>query len=114
MTRIDTIENRIDEIILVKNPPKTAIELKKMILTFNSKRQIEFENINQTFIKEHDYIFLAPLFLSENFSFEDKNITSDKLDQADFLAIREKYLNWNKREIDTMRFFIGKYDYYKE
>jgi len=114
MTRIDTVENRIDEIILVKNHPKSSIELKQMILDFNSKRQLKFEKIKQTFIKEHDYVFFPVLTLSENYSYEDINTKSDKLDNIDFLAERSKYVNWNKRVIDTVRCFVGKYDYYKK
>ncbi len=114
MTRIDTIENRIDEIILVKNYPKSSKELKQLILDFNSKRNVKFEKISQTFIKEHDYRLFPALTLSENYSYEDKDTNSDKLDNIDFLADRSKYVNWNKRVIDTIHCFVGKYDYYKK
>jgi hypothetical protein len=114
LTRIDTVENRIDEIILVKNHPKSSNELKQLILDFNSKRPIEFDEIKQIFIKEHDYVLFPALTLSENFSYEDINTKSDKLDNIDFLAERLKYINWNKRVIDTIRCFVGKNNYYKK
>ncbi|MFK7059997.1 hypothetical protein [Flavobacterium oreochromis] len=85
-----------------------------MILDFNSKRQVKYENIRQTFIKEHDYKLFPALFLSENYSYDDINTKSDKLDNIDFLAERSKYINWNKVIIDTVRCFVGKYDYYKK
>ncbi|MCL9806562.1 hypothetical protein NAT51_13585 [Flavobacterium amniphilum] len=114
MTRIDTAENQITEIILVKNHPDTAIELKKLILDYIPERKIGYENIKQLFIKENDYTFLPALFLTENFSYEDKTITSDKLDNADFLAERDRYVKWNNEIVDTVRCFVGKYDYYKK
>ena len=86
-----------------------------MVLDFNSKRQIKFKNIKQIFIKEHDYKFLPALYLSKNYSYEDRNTNSDKLDNIDFLAERDRYVgNWNKRVVDTTLCFIGKYDYYKK
>ena len=113
MTRIDRTENNIGEIILVKNHPNSSSKLKEMIFEFNSKRKLKFDNIQQTFIKERNYKFLPALTLSENYSYEDKNIKSEKLDNIDFLARRVKYINWNKRVIDTIYLFIGKYDCYK-
>lgn len=114
MTRIDSTENQITEIILIKNHPKSSNELKEMIQEFNSKRQIKFEKIKQIFIKEHAHKFLPALTLSENYSYEDRNTDSDKLDNIDFLAERDKYTCWNKREVDTIHCFVGKYDYHKE
>jgi hypothetical protein len=114
MTRIDKLENRIDEIILVKNHPKSSNELKQLILDFNSKRHVEFENIHQIFIKEHDYVLFPAFTLNENYSYEDRNTNSDKLDNIDFLAERSKYVNWNKKIVDSTRCYIGKYEYYKK
>lgn len=111
MTRFDTTENNISEIILVKNHPNSSSKLKEMILEFNSKRKLKFDNIQQTFIKEHDYKFLPALTLSENYSYEDRNIKSDKLDNIDFLAQRGKYISLDKRIIDTVSLFVGKYNY---
>lgn len=109
MKRIDNVENRIDEIILVKNHPKSSNELKQMILDFNSKRHLKYGKIKQIFIKEHDYVFFPVLTLSENYSYDDISTKYDKLDNIDFLAQRSKYVNWNKREIDTLSCFVGKY-----
>ena len=114
MTRIDTIKNRIEEIILVKNHPKSSNELKQMILDFNSKRLVNYVEIKQIFVKEHDYAFFPALTLNENYNYDDRNTKSDKLDNIDFLAERLKYVNWNKRIIDTLRCFVGKDDYYKK
>lgn len=114
MTRIDTIKNRIEEIILVKNHPKSSNELKQMILDFNSKRLVNYVEIKQIFVKEHDYAFFPALTLNENYNYDDINTKSDKLDNIDFLAERLKYVNWNKRIIDTLRCFVGKDDYYKK
>ena len=114
MTKIDPVENRIDEIILVKNHPKSSNELKQMILNFNSKRQTKYQKIKQIFIKEHDCVFFPVLTLSENYKYDDINTKSAKLDNIDFLAERLKYVNWNEREIDTVSCFVGKYNYYKK
>lgn len=114
MTRIDTTANRITEIILVKNHPANSSDLKKLILGYTSGKKVQFENIHQIFIKENDYTFLPALFLTENFSYEDKTTPSDKLDNADFLAERNRYIKWDKTIVDTVNCFIEKYSYYKK
>lgn len=113
MTRIDTLENRINEKILVKSPPKTSLELKKLIVLYNSKREIKYKNIDQLFIKERDYILFPALFLSENYNYEDFETKSDKLDNADFLGTRSRSINIDKEIFDTTYCYTGKYDYYK-
>lgn len=113
MTKIDTLENSINEKILVKNPPKTSRELEKLILLYNSKREIRYKNIDQLFIKERDYILFPALFLSENYNYEDFETKSDKLDNADFLGTRSRSINVDKEIFDTTYCYTGKYDYYK-
>lgn len=114
MTRIDTIENRIDEVILVKNPPKTAKELEKLIVLYNSKRKIDYQNIKQLFIKERDFILFPAFNLNENYKYEDFETKSDKLDNADFLGERRRSFSVNRNKVfDTTECFVSQYNYYK-
>jgi len=114
MTKIDTLENSIDEIILVKNPPKTSHELEKLILLYNSKREIRYKNIDQLFIKEHDYILFPALFLNENYNYENFETKSDKLDNIDFLAKRHRGVNIDDEVFDRIYCHVSKYNYYKK
>lgn len=115
MTRIDTLENRIDEVVLVKNPPKTAKELEKLIVLYNSERIFEYPNIKQLFIKERNYILFPAIGLQENYKYEDSETKSDKLDNADFLGERRRSFSVNRNKVfDTTECFVSQYNYYKE
>ncbi|WP_143065640.1 hypothetical protein [Flavobacterium urocaniciphilum] len=115
MTRIDTLENRINEVVLVKNPPKTAKELEKLIVLYNSERIFKYPNIKQLFIKERNYILFPALGLQENYKYEDFETKTDKLDNADFLGVRNRSFSIERSKVfDTTECFVGEYDYYKE
>lgn len=108
MTRIDTTENSLTEFILIKNPPASSDELKKLILDFNSKRKIEYKEISQIFLKEHHYVYLPrivmALWLAENYSYLDEKITSNQIDTEDILAERRKYVD-AKEQVDEIIFW---------
>lgn len=118
MTKIDSEEKSKQEYILVKNPPKYSYELEKLILDYNLKRKINTKNVNQLFLKEHDYVYLPKIilafWLTENYSYLDKKTNTDKLDNVDFLAERRIYFIDHKKVLDTLDVWRGKYCYYEK
>lgn len=104
----------INQICLVKNPPKSSDALVVLIDEFNLKTSGRKNNFHRLFLKEHDKIWFPALTLSENVDYTSQNTTRHDLDNIDFLATSYNGFNFAGNRIKETKCYTGKRWYYKE
>lgn len=107
-------DGSINQICLVKNPPSQSKILYGMINDFNKENPTENGLFNRLFIKEHDYIFLPALTLSENIEYNSKTTNRDDLDNIDFLGNSYCKASVNGELIKRTEIYVGDSYYYKK
>ena len=107
-------DGSINQICLVKNPPSQSKILYSMINDFNKENPTENGLFNRLFIKEHDYIFLSALTLSENIDYNSKTTNRDDLDNIDFLGDSYCKVSVYGEPIKRTEVYVGDIYYYKK
>jgi hypothetical protein len=107
-------DGTIDQICFVKNQPSNSKRLHKLITEFNQNNQTDNGNYRRLFIKQHDYIFLPTLTLSENVDYTSNTVTRSDLDNIDFLGSSNSFLTKKGERINTLRVNVGEISYYKK
>lgn len=113
LSEINPSSNDYDRIFLVKNPPKNAQELKKIIQDFETKSFNKEQNFNHLYIKKHKYILFPAIVLTENIDYSDKKTTRDDLDNSDFIASSSNALNFENKRIVRLDVYVGEHFFYK-
>ena len=112
MTQIDD-NGVISQICLVKNPPYYSTTLEKKIEEFNKLNPVKGKYYRRLFIKEHDKVLFPALFLQENIDYQSSQITSDDLDNIDFLADSDYFKSVDGKEYKSTNCKVGELWYYK-
>ncbi len=112
MTEMDE-DGVVSQICLVKNPPYFSSTLENKIEEFNKSNPVKGRYYRRLFIKEHDKVWFPGLLLQENVDYESKDVTTDDLDNVDFLADSDLTLTKNGRINKRTHLRIGDLWYYK-
>lgn len=99
---------------MVKNPPASSKKLKELIVEFNKINPTADGNFRRLFIKEHDYIFLPGLTLSENVDYSLKTTMRDDLDNIDFLGDSYSSVTMDGEPYKRTEVYVGEIYYYKK
>lgn len=114
MTEVNKEDGVVDQICLVKNPPYFSSTLETEIEEFDKIHPVKGKYFRRLFVKEHDYIFFASLFLQENVDYELKNKTRADLDNIDFLANSTYQKIANGKILREIYIRTGELWYYKD
>lgn len=103
----------INQICLVKNPPRNSKALFTLINDFNTESKTSNGLHDRLFIKEHDY---APPFLpfAWNIDYTQETTTRNDLDNIDFLGDSDITLMYNGDTIKRMEVYVGEIYYYEK
>lgn len=112
MTEMDD-DGVVHQICLVKNPPYFSSTLANKIEEFNKSNPVKGIYYHRLFIKEHDKVWFPGLFLQENVDYESTDLTTDDLDNIDFLADSDLTLTVDGKISKRTNLRTGDLWYYK-
>lgn len=106
--RVDPIQKKVVEVILIKAAPKDPETLRQFIEVYNKDREFPYPVIEQTFIREPAYIFLPVFTLSKNINYEDPNLSMNEVNNLDIIALRSRLYLPNGQVMDTLNVLPSK------
>jgi len=106
-------KNEINQICLVKNPPRSSENLSNLINDFNKENPTSNGLYNRLFIKEHDF---DPPFLpfAWNIDYSAETTTRNDLDNIDFLGDSHILIAYYGDTIKRTKVYIGEIYYYQK
>lgn len=103
----------VNQICLVKNPPKSSTSLKIKIEQFDKKNPVKGKFYRRLFVKEHDNSWFAGWFLDDNFDYESKTASRDDINNIDFLGSSDYWPTRSGNNYKQTNIYTGEYWYYK-